>query len=50
MLTPYIAVTRNFELRRRLKEYHMMVDKPEAVDILAKIAPPEGKKWWDGTT
>jgi hypothetical protein len=32
-------------LRRRLHEYHVMVDKEEAVEILAKMDPPEGKKW-----
>ena len=40
-----ILVFRNFDLRRRLDSYHVMVDKEEAADILLRSAPPQGKKW-----
>ena len=36
---------RNFDLRRRLDSYHVMVDKEAAADVLLRTAPPQGKKW-----
>jgi D-serine deaminase-like pyridoxal phosphate-dependent protein len=37
---------RNFVLADKLDEYHVMVASNESVDLLLKMDPPAGKKWF----
>ncbi len=36
---------RNFNLTKKLEEYHVMVANNDSVDVLFKTDPPTGKKW-----
>ena len=37
---------RNYVLADKLDEYHVMVASNESVDLLLKMDPPAGKKWF----